>query len=169
MSGSSLQDQLLKLGLAKEKPAPRKRRKPARKRSSAKPAGRGSDPGGEISLEQAYARRQREEKQARARSAREKQLEAARRKKLNDEIAAMALPAALNEPDAPEDRFFEYAGKIRKIYVTPAQQAALTEGTLGIVSLRGRFLILPAEVVARVAAIKPDAVALAPAVEEKVE
>ena len=161
MSGSSLSDQLLALGLAKARPEKKKKRTKAKRRPAA-PADNEN-----LSLAQAYALRDSEEKKAREQSAKAKRMEAERRKKLNDAVARLVKPASLNQADAEESRFFEYLGKIRKIHVTEQQQELLNEGRLGIVSLRGGFVLLEPEVVAQVAQLKPEAVALAPGGNDK--
>ena len=149
-------DQLRQLGLAKKTP-----KKPARK-NRRKGAGQpqAKDAGGEISLAAAYSERARDEQRQRDATAREKR----RRKALNDALAKLIIPASLNSKDADIDRFFEYAGKIRKIFVTAEQQQALNQGELGIVTFRGGYhLVLPA-IVEQVAEGKEEAVAHRPQV-----
>ncbi|MEM7707561.1 MAG: DUF2058 family protein [Pseudomonadota bacterium] len=153
-------DQLRQLGLAKKTP-----KKPARKnrrKGAVKPQNK--DAGGEITLAAAYSERARDEQRQRDATAREKRLEQQRRKALNDALAKLIKPASLNSQDADIDRFFEYAGKIRKIFVTEEQQQALNRGELGIVTFRGGYhLVLPA-IVEQVAEVKEEAVAFRPQV-----
>ncbi len=150
MSGSSLQDQLLKLGLVKKKPAAATRRTPR------KPAAGGED---SISLARAYSERSRVEQRERSEAARRKREEEDRRRAVNARLVELVPPNARNEPQAEEARYFEYAGKIRKLLVTPAQQDGLNQGVLGIVSFKGRYYILEAPLIARVREIKPEALA----------
>ncbi|MDJ0653520.1 MAG: DUF2058 family protein [Xanthomonadales bacterium] len=154
----SLQDQLLKLGLAKSKPA--RKKKPGRKRTKSGNSGRPPNAtGGEPSLAQAYAQRDRLEKKQSEETARRKKAENERRRKLNEQLKAIIEPAARNDADADQERYFEFAGKIRKVYVTGEQLKQVNQGQLGIVSFRGRYLLLARDVIERVEKIKPEAVA----------
>ncbi len=162
MSGSSLADQLKQLGLA-----PKKAPKPAKKRARQNKPGKASgkekaSSGGEISLAQAYSQRARDEQRQRDISARDKRLKQEQRKALNDALAKLVQPASQNSAAAEIDRFFEYAGKIRKIFVTAQQQQALGNGELGIVTFRGGYHLVAPAVVDAVKAIKAEAVALYP-------
>ncbi len=160
MSGSSMADQLRQLGLAKKAA-----KKPARKGRRKGPAkAKQKDSGGEISLAAAYSERARDEQRQREATAREKRLEQQRRKEINDALAKLIKPASQNSKDADIDRFFEYAGKIRKIFVTAEQQQALNRGELGIVTFRGGYHLVTPDVVEQVVKVKDEAVAHHPQV-----
>lgn len=147
MSGS-LKDQLVALGLAKEPRKPSARgRKPAGKRTG---KGRGAPAAGDISLDEAYRRRQQAERQQREDSRRKKLALERRRRELNQAISALVDGQALNDPEAEHKRHFMYKERIRSVPVTAGQLRALNAGELGLVFLKGRYLVLPLEVVAKV-------------------
>ena len=176
----SLQDALLKSGLADErqKPAGRRKHKDGKQgkgsnTKSGKPAARGAPPqrgpkgkGGEQAarkpppsdLERAWIARRKAEKaeKERARQARVGDQEA--RRKRNLELDAIVAGRVLNEDDAELPRYFEHLGRIRRVLCTPAQREAINAGDLGIVNLRGRYLIVDADVLARYRALAPDLV-----------
>ncbi|KAA9133290.1 DUF2058 domain-containing protein [Marinihelvus fidelis] len=158
----SLKDQLIALGLAEDKPKP-KRRKPSGKSrhargkaggkaAAAKPGGKG----GEISLDQAWKLKARDEKQAVAESkARKLEIERERRR-INGEIKALVEANRLNDPKAELKRNFLYKDRIRSVLVTSEQLAALNAGELGLVFLRGNYHLVKAEVAEQAKAISPD-------------
>ena len=142
----SLQDQLRALGLANKPQRERGGRKDARKGGKAARQRSGHEPvpraDGELSLDQAYALREREE-QRQAQQARDrKRAEERRRREINDSIRAIIEAHRLNREDAEIARNFMFRGRIRKLYVTPEQQQALSEGRLGIVYLAGSYHVL---------------------------
>ncbi|MEM9533196.1 MAG: DUF2058 family protein [Pseudomonadota bacterium] len=154
MAGSTMADQLRSLGLAKEK------KKPAKRRKKKRPA---KSPDGDISLASAYAARARDEKSEKERTAREKRERQALQREQNLKLEKLLKPVSQNKADAEEHRFFEFAGKIRKVFVTPEQQEQLNRGELGIVALRGGYHLVEPDVVKNAAAIRADSVALDPA------
>lgn len=184
----TLRDQLLGLGF-KPAPAPERRpgsgRQDARRqggkadsRGPAQPARKGAGaasgrdggrrgersrrPEGDIDLAKAYAIRAQKEKTERIEAERRKQEEARLRKQAKAALATLLQGAGkvLNDADADIARHFEYGGKIKRIYVTAAQLAALNAGELGVVQQNGRYLLVEAAVLAEAEAIFPAAVAL---------
>ena len=155
--GDSLRDQLLALGLADSEPG-RGSKKPRPGRKKAKQAGGGKEPRtrGELSLDQAYALRQREEQQQAQRARQQKQEEVRRRRKVNKAIHAIVAPRRQNSDDANIPRNFMFRGRIRKIYVTAEQQQALSTGQLGIVYLSGSYHLLGPKTLAAVRRISQD-------------
>lgn len=176
----SLQDQLVKAGLATKQEATKQqtRKKPPRKAASKAtnknasrrtPArkgqgGAGTKPkrekDGELSLAAAYSIRAKTEHKDEAISKKRKQMEDERRRKINLQLKELILPAAQNQADAEVERFLEYKGKIRKLYVTPSQQDAINAGQMGVVYLQGRHYIVELEIVRQVEAIQADNVSL---------
>ncbi|HEY9111374.1 MAG TPA: DUF2058 family protein [Rhodanobacteraceae bacterium] len=150
----SLRDQLLKAGFkpsppaqpskhARHKPEPRKPREP-----------------GEPDLAKAFALRakaDRAEREAAEREAREK---AAAKKERKRKLQELLGGKALNRDDAEQVRNFEFAGKIRRVYVTPEQLRQLNAGDLGVVMHNGRALIVARDIALEVQALAPDVVAL---------
>jgi uncharacterized protein len=103
--------------------------------------------------EQQTQKEQQAAKQLAERKAKEK-----RERKLK--VTALVAGAALNIKDAEYARHFEYARKIRRIYLSNEQRALLNAGTLGIVQMDGQFLLLPHAIVESVHHIAPEFVAL---------
>lgn len=154
----SLREQLIKAGFkpsAKAAPKkPRNRGGKAKGRRGGKRAA--NDPN--ISLEQAYAIREKQEQRADLERKRAKMREDAKRKAQNDKLQALLGDRACNDPEAEIPRHFRDGDRITRIYVTESQRDALAEGRLGIVKLRRRYLLVDAEIVAEAARIKADAV-----------
>lgn len=139
----SLQDQLRALGLARGKPAGKssgKRRRPERPSGNRTARGKGSQD--EMSLEKAYALKQRDERKQADHKRRKKQAEDRQRRLLNKEIRTVVEAARLNSKDAGIARNFMFRGRIRKIHVTPDQLKALNGGELGIAYLSGGYHLL---------------------------
>jgi uncharacterized protein YaiL (DUF2058 family) len=140
----SLQDQLKALGLAKAKP----KKAPAKKPQPKKDA--------EMSLDQAYRLRKKEEKSSAQHKKEVKRLEDLKRRRINKEIQELVEGLALNDKKAEVKRNFLYKGRIRSVLVTPEQLKALNAGELGLVFLRGNYILLLPEHVERVRAISKD-------------
>lgn len=167
----TLQDALLKSGLASEEQKPRRKRKGDRAGGGGKDArprvGRGgkqgpaSDAGrrgGKSDLERAWAARARAEKaeKEQAKQARVADQEARRRRNL--ELDRIVDGRVLNDESAELPRYFEHLGRIRRVLCTPAQRDAINRGELGIVGLRGRYLIVEPDVVTRYRRVADDLV-----------
>lgn len=150
----SLRDQLLKAGFTPSpKPRPHKhpqpKTEPRKQRAPAEP-----------DLAQAFAMRakaDRAEREAAEREAREK---AEARKQRKRRLQALLDGRALNKPDADQPRNFEFAGKIRRVYVTPEQLRQINLGELGVVMHGGRALLVVRDVAVQVQAIAPEVLAL---------
>lgn len=147
--GESLRDQLLKAGL--------KEQLHQRKRKKRRPGSAGKRKG-EPSLAKAWAARERTERQEQTRHKQAKLEDQARRKRQNDAVKAVVEKRTLNDPEADIARHFRDGGRITRLYVTAEQQRGLAEGRLGIVKLRGRYLLADADTIEQVRGIKPDAV-----------
>lgn len=158
----SLQDQLLSLGLARKKSGPKKK-SAGQKGHSANVRGRSPEKNpvkgagnkarassAEMSLDQAYALRKKEEQQQVETARKLKQEEVRRRRQLNKEIGAIVNSHRLNDPKAEVPRNFMYKGRIRKIHLTPEQLKALNNGELGIAYLTGSYHLLTHEHIAAV-------------------
>ncbi len=180
---NSLQDQLLALGLAKEKPrnAPGQKNRPGNNRQTArggkavsrkagKPAEAGNakpKPGSSpdninpenISLAEAYRIRAEEEKSARQRARERKMEEDRKRAEVNKKIRKIIEVGRLNLPDAGEARYFMYKERIRKVWASAEQLAGLNDGSLGVVYLAGGYHILDAANIEAVRRISADHVA----------
>lgn len=158
----SLRDQLLKCGFSKSTPTPVKRAsskaKPGRRLAAGKQPNASAD--GEMDLAKAYALRaqiQTRERRAQEQAAAE---EARQRRERKAQLQRLLAGKALNKPDADHPRSFEYAGKIRRVYVDAGQLAALNAGQLGVVQQGGRYLLVTREVAAQVRDMDPHHLAL---------
>lgn len=147
----SLQDQLRALGLAKQ---PERRERPQRPKKRRAPAKR-NEPDGEIALDKAYALREKAEQSAAEKARQRKQAEDRRRREINQRIRQIVDGQRLNVADAEVARHFMFRGRIRKLYVTPEQNEALTAGDLGLVYLTGGYHVLAPDALAAVRAIDP--------------
>lgn len=126
---------------------------------------------GEMDLGKAWAIRAQREKEERIEAERLKQEEARQRREAKAKVEALVKDQALNDPAADIARHFPYGGKIKRVHVNAEQLRALNAGELGVVQLNGRYLLVPAALLAEVEAIFPPAVALkvdpgAPALED---
>lgn len=169
----SLRDQLLKSGLvqklkseakpesraAGDRPASRVESRPGARPAQGKPPVRGSQPqpggsaakpqkpaGGEPDLAQAYALRARIEREERERAQREAEQKAREKRERKEKIARLLNGKALNVADAEHVRHFEHGGKIRRVYCTQEQLAAVNRGEIAVVQQNGRYLLVTAEV-----------------------
>ena len=163
----SLRDQLLKSGIVQSvHREPRAaastvitaERKAGTRKSQRVP--RSSRATGEMDLAKAYALRAQTEARQRKQLERETAEQARMRRERKLKIAQLLLGNALNKADADQARNFEYAGKIRRVYVNAEQWLALNAGQLGVVQQGGRYLLVTRDVAAQVAAIDPHHVAL---------
>jgi uncharacterized protein YaiL (DUF2058 family) len=155
--GDSLQDQLRALGLAtnadgKHKRG-RKRSGPVQQGGGAREAQQRTD---EVSLDRAYALRQREEQRQAAMARERKHAEQRRRRELNNAIREIVTAQRQNREDADVARNFLFNGRIRKVYVTAEQQRALSADELGIVYLSGSYHLLKPDALERVRQISPE-------------
>ncbi len=126
----------------------------ARAGSLKKPAAAAAD--GDISLTEAWRRRQASEKDAAAARLQAKLADEQARHRRNLELEALVAGHIQNDAEAMAPWYFLYRGRIRHIHVNAEQREALSRGEMGILSLRGRYLLLPWDVIERCAAIAPD-------------
>lgn len=167
----SLKDQLLKLGFRQ---APRQPERPPQK-PQGKPPGRASDrpqrervpqppkrSREEFDLAKAYALRAQTERAERERAEREAQEKARLKKERKAKLAALLEGKSLNDANAEVARHFQHGDRIRRVYVTPAQLAALNRGELGVVQQQGRYVLVARDVALAAKAIWDEALVLLP-------
>ena len=132
------------------------------RRSGAGGGGTGRHPRAreDIDLAKAYAIRAQREKDERIQAEQAKQEEARLRREARATLAELVKDQGLNAADADIARHFPYGGKIKRIYVTPAQLKALNAGELGVLQMDGRYLLVTAAMLVQAEAIFPPAVAL---------
>ncbi|MEE4174731.1 MAG: DUF2058 family protein [Xanthomonadales bacterium] len=154
----SLQDQLLALGLAKEKPRKSRSKPGSRRKGGGRGAGKSgkAGKGGEISLDAAYRARAREEKSKVEQAKAEKRAQDLERRRINGEVQKLLDGHALNDREGELKRNFLYKGKIRSVRVNADQLRALNAGDLALVFLRGDYLVVKPEVADQVRTLSPD-------------
>ncbi|WP_329740538.1 DUF2058 domain-containing protein [Dyella sp. A6] len=160
----SLRDQLLKSGIVKQvrdekRPKGPQGRRPGTHKGASQSKAAGRD-GGEIDLAKAYAMRARSDADERRKAEREAAEQARLKRERKQKVQSALQGKALNKAEADQARHFEYAGKIRRVYVDAPQLAALNAGDLGIVQQGGRYLLVGRAVAEQVRAIDPGLVAL---------
>ncbi|HMM57719.1 MAG TPA: DUF2058 family protein [Rudaea sp.] len=151
----SLRDQLLKAGFAakpKESPKPAAKKPP----HAAKPKPATQD----VDLARAYAQRANVERNEREQAQREAERVARERKERKQKLATLLAGKALNATDADTPRHFPHGNKIRRIYVTKDQLAALNRGELAVVQLAGRYLLVTRDTALQAQSIQSDALVL---------
>jgi uncharacterized protein YaiL (DUF2058 family) len=143
------------------KPHPQQQNKPHQpqrpqpaKPQAPKPAG------GEPDLAQAYAMRAREEREQREREQREAEARAKEKKERKEKLAKLLDGKALNAKDAEHARHFPHGAKIRRVYCTSEQLAALNCGQLAVVQQNGRYLLVTAQVAREAEALSAEALVL---------
>lgn len=169
---SSLQDALLKAGLADESKRRDKRRgKPGASGSTGgkkkkKPAGAGrthkkrpaAKAGSDSDLARAYAARKREELRQKEAEKQRRVAEQEERRKRNLELDRIIRGNTLNRKDAEVPRYFEHLKRIRRVLCTPEQREQLNRGEIGVVNLRGSYLLVSLETLEKYREIAPDLV-----------
>ena len=116
--------------------------------------------GGEPDLAQAYAMRAREEREAREREQREAEQRAKEKRERKEKLARLLDGKALNAADAEHARHFPHGAKIRRIYCTSEQLAALNRGELAVVQQNGRYLLVTSQIARDAEALSADALVL---------
>jgi uncharacterized protein len=164
----SLQDALLKSGLADEEQLKKRQRrgKPgaaAKQNASArkgpprkKKRQRKSD--AESDLARAYAARQREEKQQKEAEKQRRVAEQEERRRRNLELDGLIKGNTLNRKEAELPRYFEHMGRIRRVLCTPEQREQLNLGEIGVVNLRGTYLLVSLDTLEKYRELAPDLV-----------
>jgi uncharacterized protein YaiL (DUF2058 family) len=115
---------------------------------------------GEPDLARAFALRAKAERAEREAAEREAREKAAANKERKRKLQELLVGKPLNRDDAEQVRNFEFAGKIRRIYVTREQLARLNGGELGVVMHGGRALLVSRDVALQAQAIAAEVVAL---------
>jgi len=171
----SLQDALLKSGLADEEQVKKPRRNhsgaahsgsvkgkssgkrntPQRGRKTQRTANKRS---GASDLEQAYRARAKAEKQEKEDKKRARIAAQEARRKRNNQLDALVKGKTLNRKDADMPRYFEHMGRIRRVLCSAEQREQLNNQKIGVVNLRGSYLLLDLVTLDAYQAIAPDLV-----------
>ena len=149
---NSLKDQLLALGLAPKKTAPRpkKQHKPRPEKAKAK------DSNAEISLDQAYRIRNKDEQKQKQQAVELKREQERQRREINQKIKALIKECAIRDAAADSKRNFLYKGRIRSVLVTREQISEINNGSLGVVYLSGNYHLMPAAKIEEIRQFAPD-------------
>jgi len=149
---NSLKDQLLALGLAPKKPKPKPKKQHKPRLVSAKP-GTGNT---EISLDQAYRIRNKEERLQKEKAIELKREQERQRRETNQKIKALIKESAIRDPAAESKRNFLYKGRIRSVLATLEQINEINAGTIGVVYLSGSYHLMPADKIEEIRQFAPD-------------
>ena len=149
---NSLKDQLLALGLAPKKAKPEPKKRHFAQAKTVKP----KKDGGEISLDQAYSIRNREERQQKEKAIKLKREQERQRREINQKLKGLIKQSAIRDPAAENKRNFLYKGRIRSVLATSDQINEINAGSIGIVYLSGSYHLMPAEVIEAVRLFAPD-------------
>lgn len=151
----SIRDQLLGLGFKQApkttKPRPKKTRKKTPKASA---------DSGEFDLAKAYAVRAKQEKAEKKAAIEEQKRKAEAKRRAKQAVADLLAGKAQNVVDADVPRHFEHLGKIRRVYVTAEQLAAINAGELSVVMHQGSYLVVTTGLAKQVAEHIPRLLAL---------
>jgi uncharacterized protein YaiL (DUF2058 family) len=148
----SLKDQLLALGLASKKTAPKK------KKTIPRPpmAPRKPDGDDDISLDQAYRIRIKEERREKEQAIAEKRELERQRREVNKKISGIINEDSVRDEKAEIKRSFIYKGKIRSVLTTAEQLKQINAGELGVVYLSGNYHLMPADKIKEIRQFAPD-------------
>jgi len=149
---NSLKDQLLALGLApkKTRPEPEKRHRAQPKKAKIKKSN------SEISLDQAYRIRNKEERLQKERAVELKREQERQRRQTNQKIQALVKACEVRDPAAENKRNFLYKGRIRSVLATPEQIKDINTGAIGVVYLSGNYHLVPADKIEEIRQFAPD-------------
>ncbi|GEM_PF-6048362 len=153
---SSLRDALRQAGLSESKKRD-KRAKGKRGRQGGQKSLETASPS-TVNLAEAYRARRQAEKQEAAQKKQAKQAAQEARRQRNRALEAVLKDQSLNVPEAEMARFFEHAGRVRRVMCTPAQRTQLNAGELAVVMFRGRALLVHPATAREAASLAPDAV-----------
>lgn len=158
----SVRDQLLKLGLVDERKASEAKREQRAGAKKAKKARKNRSKGEVAAAVPEETTRVRAEAALKARTERDK--EAARKKRLNEERSALKAQVAQiidrrREPRAKGEIAYNFVHgkKVKRIYVTEELLDGLSAGQMGVVRAGERFEVVRREVFERLAEIDPNA------------
>lgn len=157
----SLQEQLLKAGLADAKQAKKGRKgKPS---SKAKKSQRGL----ELSEAAIAAQQKAAEKAERDRVLNLERKAEADRKALDAQVNQLIEQNRISREDAEDVYHFVDEGKVRSLLVTPALREQLSKGGLEIVRFGGGYELVPAEAAEKIRVRVPERIVAGPPAEQK--
>lgn len=138
---NSLKDQLLALGLASKKTESRSKKQ----RKTRPGAAKSKKNNAEISLDQAYRVRSRDDRQQKEAVIARKREQDRQRRQINQKIQLLIKESGIRDAVADNKRNFLYKGRIRSVLATREQISEINSGTLGVVYLSGNYHLMPAD------------------------
>lgn len=157
----SVREQLLKLGLVDERKLSEAKRK---ERAGAKQAKKQRQQRGKTAAAAPAAEPSRQRAEAALKARADRDREAARKKRLNEERSALKAQIAQIIERRRESRTnaeipynFVHGKKVKRIYVTQALLDGLSAGQMGVVRTGERFEVVRREVYQRLAELDPNA------------
>lgn len=176
----TLQDALRKAGLADERKPDGERRRNRPGAASTRPgksgrAGAGSGragagrttaksgsghrkPQNQSDLARAYAARRRAEAAEKEAEKQRRVAEQEERRRRNLALDEIIQGNTLNRKEAELPRYFEHMGRIRRVLCTPQQREQLNAGQIGVVNLRGSYLLVSLDTLEKYRQTAPDLV-----------
>ena len=149
---NSLKDQLLALGLASKKTESRPKKQPRTQPEAAKAKKRNA----EISLDQAYRVRSRDDRQQKEAVIAQKREQERQRREINQKIQLLIKESGIRDAAADNKRNFLYKGRIRSVLATREQISEINNGTLGVVYLSGNYHLMPKDKIEEISQFAPD-------------
>lgn len=145
---NSLRDQLMKTGLVDEKQARQADKEKRAQRKKTK-GGRKGPPDPDAEARQAQVQQSRAEKAERDRALNQQREQQKKQRSAAAQIEDLLREHALSTRDGSVPFHFTRDGKVRKLEVTAEQQKRLSRGELAIVERKGRFHVVPSDVIPR--------------------
>lgn len=145
---------------------PKDKHRPRKPKSGEKPAASVRDgdvrrrSAAEMDLAKAYALRAQAEQRERALKEQAEREAAERRRVQRAQVMALLEGKTLNHDAAEIPRHFEYGGKIRRVYVTDGQLEQVNDGRLGVIQMRGHYLLVERALAEKIRTVDGNAVAL---------
>ena len=96
-------------------------------------------------LARAYAARRKAEEREKEAEKHRRVAEQEERRKRNLQLDAIIKGSTLNRKEADVPRYFEHMGRIRRVLCTSEQREQLNRGEIGVVNLRGSYLLVSPE------------------------
>ncbi len=148
----SLKDQLRALGLSPKRGS----QKPVKPHKAGKKTAHGKSDSGELSLDQAYRLRHKQERRQKEQAIAHKRAQERQRREINQRVLSLVKLHAVRDDAAEIKRNFIYKGRIRSVLVTTGQLQAINDGELAVVYLSGNYHLMASDKVEEVRQFAPD-------------
>src|SRR5690625_5604107 len=121
--------------------------RPGAARAAKKPA---------FDLERAWKARRAAERREKEELKKRRVAEQEERRKRNLQLDEVIRGSTLNRKDADVPRYLEHMGRIRRVMCTDEQREQLNRGEIGVVNLRGTYLLVSLDTLDKYRRIAPD-------------